>query len=99
MNYKQHIKDLENGKSVVLYPKGYSMIPIINSGDKITIIPIKDRAKIKKNDIVFCKVKNYCIHLVKDIKNGKFQIGDNHGNINGWIREDNLFGLVTRIEK
>jgi len=98
MNWTQHIESLRNGDSVAIRPKGNSMKPKIDSGNLVTIDPITE--PIKKNDIVFCKVKgNYYIHLVKAIKGKQYQIGNNKGHVNGWITINSIFGKVVEVNK
>lgn len=96
MNCKQHKKDLLDGKDVTFCPKGNSMKPKINSGDKITVSPTDE---IKKDDIVFCKVKgSFYVHLVKAVQGDKYLIGNNKGKTNGWTNKKNVFGKVIKIE-
>lgn len=79
---------LEGGNSVTTKISGNSMTPRIKSGEIITLNPIEWQ-KVRKMDIVFCKVKgNYCVHLVKatNIKRGCL-IANNHGHINGWTKK------------
>jgi hypothetical protein len=95
MNWDQHKEDLTNGKSVEFRPKGNSMSPKIESGQLVKVEPIKDYGKIKKDDIVFCKVKgHYYVHLVQAVqqKNGvsSFKIGNNKGRTNGWVTEGQI---------
>lgn len=102
MNWEQHQQDLAEGKTVEFRPKGNSMSPKIESGQLVTVEPVKDYAKIKKGDIVFCRVgRNYYVHLVQvaQEKMGgmRFQIGNNKGRTNGWIFQDKLFGKVTKV--
>ena len=97
MNYKKHKEDLLKGKDVSFSPKGNSMKPKINSGDKVTVSPISD---IKKGDIVFCKVKgSFYVHIVKAIQGDKCLIGNNKGKTNGWTNKNKVFGKVTKVEK
>lgn len=102
MNWEKHKQDLDEGKTVEFRPKGNSMSPKIESGQLVTVEPIKDYTKIKKGDIVFCRVgRNYYVHLVqvRQEKMGgmRFQIGNNRGRTNGWIFEDKVFGKVTKV--
>lgn len=72
------------------------MAPKINSGDLITVSP--ELGELKKGDIVLCKVGGrYYVHLVKAIRKGQYQIGNNRGGINGWTSR--IFGKVTKVEK
>jgi len=97
MNWKKHIMDLEAGNTVQCRPKGNSMSPKINSGNKITISPSKS---FKKGDMVFCKVKGrYYIHLISAVNGQRYQISNNKGKINAWIHKKNIFGKVIKIEK
>jgi hypothetical protein len=38
------------------------------------------------------------LHLVKAIQDGRFQIGNNKGRINGWIGANGIFGICVRVE-
>ena len=102
MNWDGHKEELKKGKSVEFRPKGNSMKPKINSGDQITVSPIKDYSKIKKGDIVFCKVNgNHYVHLVLAVSQKtdgyRFQIGNNKNKINGTIGQNQIFGKVTKV--
>ena len=98
--YANIIKKLEAGEDVELNPKGNSMTPLIKSGERIVLSPIKDRLSIKKGDIVLARVNsNYYIHkvtrVVKWNRKISFQISNNHGYINGWTGK--VYGVVTEI--
>jgi phage repressor protein C with HTH and peptisase S24 domain len=93
---KQYAEQLEKGETVQFRPRGNSMAPKINSGDLITVSP--ELGELKKGDIVLCKVGGrYYVHLVKAIRKGQYQIGNNRGGINGWTSR--IFGKVTKVEK
>ena len=96
MNWQKHVEDLKAGKTVTLTPKGNSMTPKINSGDYIFVSP--DIDNIKKDDIVFCKVKGkYFVHLITAVGKNRYQIGNNHGHVNGWTSKKNIFGKVDGV--
>lgn len=93
--YAKIIERLEAGEKVELNPKGSSMVPKIQSGQKIVLSPAKDA---EVGDIVLSKVKGkYFIHLVTavDREKSRWQISNNHGWVNGWTHE--VFGKVTEI--
>lgn len=103
MNWDGHKEELKKGNAVSFRPKGNSMQPKINSGDQVTVSPIKDYSKIKKGDIVLCKVNgNHYVHLVQAVtqKMGgyRFQIGNNKNHTNGTISQSQVFGKVTKVE-
>ncbi len=94
-----HIKKLQTGETIQFKPRGNSMKGKINSGNLVTVKPISDQ-KLKKGDIVLCKVKGHeYLHLIKAIKGKQYQIGNNRGRINGWISIKAIFGICTKIEK
>jgi hypothetical protein len=69
----------------------------IESGQLVTVTPV-DR-ELKTGDIVLCKVKgNQYLHLIKAIDGERYQIGNNRGGINGWIRSSAIYGICTDID-
>jgi SOS-response transcriptional repressor LexA len=95
------IADLAAGRTIQNYREGgTSMTPRIQDGQKQTLVPVPDLGAIEIGDIVLCRVRgNTFTHLVKKIrrKKGKleFQIGNNHGHINGWTRR--IFGKSVAV--
>lgn len=75
------------------------MVPILKSGQLVICEPVTESTVLKKNDIVFCKVKGqYYLHKISAIKNGvRYQISNNHGHVNGTISKNMIFGIVTKI--
>jgi len=78
---------------------GNSMTPILKSRQSVIVSSFKsDVEDIKKNDIVFCKVNgHFYLHKVYAINGDQYQIGNNHGHINGWTNKKNIFGKVVEI--
>ena len=94
-----YIKELQDGKTVQFRPRGNSMTGKIESGQLCTIKPIQDHSTLKKGDIVLCQVKSrHYLHLIKAISGDRFQIGNNKGRINGWVRTNALYGRLIFIE-
>ena len=93
-----HIGKLRAGETVAFRPRGHSMKGRIESGQLCTVAPV-DVSTLKVGDIVLCKVGgNECLHIVKAIEGGRFQIGNNRGRINGWVGRNCLFGKCVRIQ-
>jgi phage repressor protein C with HTH and peptisase S24 domain len=69
----------------------------IESGQLVTIKPAD--STFLKGDIVLCKVngKQY-LHLISAVSNGRYQISNNKGYVNGWTTANNIFGVVTNVE-
>ena len=94
-----YINRIQNRETVQFRPHGNSMQPRIKSGQLVTVIPATNM-ELRENDVVLCSVdgKQY-LHLIKKIGlDGKLQIGNNKGHINGWITRDKVYGLVTKVE-
>jgi hypothetical protein len=72
----------------------------VESGQLCTVAPIADHAQIRVGDVVLCKVHGAeYLHLVKAVaQDGRFQIGNNKGGINGWVGKSGIYGLLTRVE-
>jgi hypothetical protein len=57
-------------------------------------MPVKP-AEVKIGDVVLVRWKgNYLLHLVKDIQDNKYLIGNNIGKIKGWVDESDIFAVV-----
>ena len=94
---------LEEGKEVPLVVTGNSMMPFLIDRRDQVLIKKPDRP-LKKGDIAFFQRENgqYILHRIhfmrKDKKTGESQfyfIGDGQQTIEGPIREDQIFGLIT----
>ena len=79
----RYIQTLRAGHTVSFRPHGQSMTGRIESGQLCTVAPI-DPAMLEVGDIVLCKVAgDEYLHIVKAIRDGRYQIGNNRGFING----------------
>lgn len=94
-----HIEKLKLGETVSFRPRGHSMSGKIASGDLCTVTPVQPE-ELEVGDIVLCKVAGaQYLHLIKARQGERFQIGNNHGRINGWIGPNAIFGRCIRVEK
>lgn len=93
------IEKLAQGDTVTIYPRGHSMQPLVCDKDEVVLAPITEPPE--KGAVVLCKVRGkYYLHLVKAVSSdGRFQIGNNRGHINGWIHSNSLFGVAVEINK
>jgi hypothetical protein len=95
-----HIAGLRARKTVQFRPRGNSMTGRVESGQLCTVEPIEDHATLRTGDIVLCKVNGAeYLHLVKAIgADGRFQIGNNKGHINGWVSKGAVYGKLARVD-
>jgi hypothetical protein len=92
-----YIDRLKRGETVSFRPRGHSMSPKIESGQLCTVAPV-DPAALVAGDIVLCKVKGAeYLHLVKAVRDDRFQIGNNRGFINGWIGAGAVYGRLIAV--
>jgi hypothetical protein len=96
LNYLAIAERLENGENVRLKPHGNSMTPIIKSGQPIVLSPVS-HDELSVGDVVLAKVNgHWYIHKLTAIgDDGRYQISNNHGHVNGWTRR--VYGRVTEI--
>jgi len=95
----KYVQELCGGRSVQFRPQGRSMEGRIRSGQLCTLEPIDNHGSLKVDDIVLVRVGGHqYLHLIKDIRHGRFQIGNNVGGINGWVPSKDIYGLCTKIE-
>lgn len=80
------------------------MQPRIESGQLVTVQPVGDHAVdvslVRVGDVVLCKVDGrQWLHLVTAIgSDGRYQISNNKGHVNGWCSPGNIFGVVVTVE-
>jgi SOS-response transcriptional repressor LexA len=93
------VEKLQEGKTVQIRPRGHSMKGKVDDGALVTLEPcLADSLEV--GDIVLVRVNgHHYLHLIKakDSK-GRFQIGNNRGGINGWVRATAIYGKATKIE-
>lgn len=95
------------GKEVSMVITGSSMAPfLIHERDRILISPVRD--PLRRGDMVFFQRKSgqYVMHRIRKVKkNGETGreeydlIGDNQTETEGPIERDQIFGLITAVER
>lgn len=90
-------EQLGRGETVSYRAHGNSMVPIVKTGQKVTVEPIKLDA-VQEGDAVFCKVKgSFYLHLVTGKRqDGAVQISNNKSHVNGWTRR--VYGKLVKVE-
>jgi hypothetical protein len=70
----------------------------VDSGQLCTVEPSEGK-DLKVGDIVLCQVRGRdYLHLIKAIQGDRYQIGNNRGYINGWVRRGKIFGILSKVE-
>jgi len=104
----QYIEQLKQGQTIKFRPHGNSMQPRIESGQLVTVVPVSIDCNgcvehippPRVGDIVLCKVDGkQWLHLATAIgSDGRYQISNNKGHVNGWCTLKNIFGVVVNVE-
>lgn len=98
------IEWLREGNSVIINPKGNSMLPKIRSGDSCLILPITERVELKKGDIVLCKVNGrQYLHYIAAVRGSskvsstEYLISNARGRHNGWTHHSKIYGVFSKV--
>lgn len=74
------------------------MQPRIVSGQLVTVRPCLE-GELKKGSVVLCKVggRQY-LHKISALgPDGRFQISNNKGHVNGWVSFSSIYGLCVEV--
>ncbi len=91
----------EQGHEVSIRISGSSMAPFLCHGRDDAWFKKPDRP-LKKGDIVFYQRDNgqFVLHRIGRIKGQEYYlVGDNQSVIEGPLRRDQIFGLVTKVKR
>ena len=101
-DYVEILKDLVQDDHTVTVPvAGNSMSPFLISGRDIVLFQKPDRS-LRRGDIVFYQRDSgeYVLHRIcRTDGNRYYIIGYAQISVEGPVREDQIFGLVTRIRR
>ena len=98
MNWAQQAIDLlAAGQSAVIYPRGSSMRPRVESGDRVVLSPLGDHP-LHRDDVVLVTVCGHTyLHKVMAIQGDRVLIGNNRGGTNGWTSRTKVHGIAVEI--
>ena len=91
----------ENGKTVGMKIAGNSMVPFLVHERDYIYFKKPDR-QLKKGDMVFFQRLDgaFVIHRICKVKpEGYYIVGDNQTVIEGPIKEDQIFALITQVKR
>ena len=89
---------LAAGRTVQIRPVGGSMRGRVESGQLVTLAPV-DAADVRVDDVVLVAWKGgFLLHLVKEAADGRLLIGNNLGEVNGWVDATAVVGKVVTVE-
>ena len=91
----RYIENLKAGRAVTFRPRGRSMEGKISDGQLVTVHPLNETIP-DVGDIVLCTVgRSQYLHLITATRSRGtlFQISNNKGHVNGWIRYGSIHGV------
>lgn len=93
-----YVAALQRGETIQFRPRGNSMTGKIDSGQLVTVAPATHPLSV--GAIVLCRVAgNQYLHLITAIDpDGRYQISNNKGHINGWCKPEAVYGSVLKVE-
>lgn len=99
MNWAEHaIRELKDGREVLITPKGNSMQPKIESGAEVILCPIADPNLLEVGDIVLVSLgRGVFLHLISATEKNRIQISNNKGHVNGWVPRTAVYGRAIYI--
>ncbi|MEZ4401334.1 MAG: hypothetical protein R3B06_15010 [Kofleriaceae bacterium] len=83
---------LAAGREVEVRPRGHSMRGRVDDGQPVMLVPVEP-SRVVVGDVVLVRWKgNVLLHLVVAVEDGRLQIGNNLGKINGWVERAAVLG-------
>jgi phage repressor protein C with HTH and peptisase S24 domain len=97
-SFQDQLRQLAAGRTIAVPADGTSMRPRIEPGQIIHISPVQP-STVLVDDIVLVRWKRgtFIAHLVMDIRDGRYLIGNTWGKKNGWVEADDILGIVTDV--
>ena len=92
------IREIREGRTVRVRPRGGSMRGRIEDGQLVTLAPV-DARYVEVGDAVLVRWKGgFLLHLIKRIESDRYLIGNKVGRINGWVAANAMCAKVTKVE-
>ena len=91
---------LAEGKSIQLYPQGYSMYPLFVPGRDQAVIAPAQTEKLKRGDVVLYRREGSILVLHRIWKrktDGFYMVGDNQSEVEGPLKEEQIKGILCRV--
>jgi hypothetical protein len=95
---KELLKELSANGVAKIRPEGGSMAGRIDSGQLVTLVTVNPH-ELEVGDIALVRwKKRYILHLIVDMNEDQFLMGNNLGRINGWVAKNDAIARVDKIE-
>ncbi len=91
---------LAEGRSIQIYPRGYSMYPLFVPGRDQAVIAPAEVKKLKRGDVVLYRREGgiLVLHRIwKRTAEGFYMVGDNQSETEGPLRPEQIKGILCRV--
>lgn len=88
------------GKSIQIYPRGYSMYPLFVPGRDQAVIAPAEKGRLKRGDVVLYRREGSILVLHRIWKrrtDGFYMVGDNQSEVEGPLQEEQIRGILYRV--
>jgi len=69
----------------------------VEDGALVTVEPTLEHV-LEPGTVVLCTCHGQYLHLIKAVRGDQYQIGNNHGKINGWVTRRHIHGVLILVE-
>jgi hypothetical protein len=100
LTFRGAVRRVKRGRRTTFRPRGASMRPLIESGQKVTVEPVR-RDALEPGDVVIVEVDEQpMLHLIRslDETGERAEIAGADGIVNGWTTLDKVHGICTVID-
>lgn len=100
-------KLLQEGKTICIKPRGYSMYPVLVPGrDEVIVEPVADRS-LRRGDVALYRRDKEAenggilvLHRIWKVKpEGLYLVGDNQKNVEGPLRKNQMKGVMVGMNR
>ena len=82
-------------EEVKIRPRGNSMEPLVRSGQLVILKPM-DHDPVPGEVVLVTIRGNVMLHKVLAVDGDRYQIGNNHGHVNGWAHRSKVWGYMAK---
>ena len=93
---------LAEGRSVRIYPRGTSMLPMLQEGrDSVVLSPLPERERLRRYDLPLYQRKNgqFVLHRVVKIGENYTCLGDNQFALEEGLPHDQMIAVVSSFTR
>jgi len=89
---------LSQNKEIALINRGGSMRGVIEDGQIVILGPVAEQ-DLRVGDAVMVRIRKerFIVHMIQDIADHHYLIGNNIGGTDGWVTSDAIYAKMIRV--